>query len=75
MNLKPGDVIRHKAQPKLPIQIVTATIDPETNNLLVKGIYNNIWNAAQGIMTEFFIRPQHMKNWVKISGDDWKPII
>lgn len=59
--IQKGDLIRHKRIPETVIQVVTVTMDPETHNLLVKGIWLD-QNQPNG-NAECFIRPEDRKNW------------
>lgn len=73
--ISPGEVIKHKAFMDVAVQIIFALLDPETNNLEVRGIWINrgqsnsfIINSKQhpeGIPAEFIIKQKHLQNWLK----------
>lgn len=72
--IKQGDLIKHKASLDCAIQVITSTVDPRTQNILVKGVWINQGQVQTfpiatptypiGIPAEFFIRPGHLKNWL-----------
>ena len=87
-----GDVIKHKAAMDTAIQVMIFTRDPSTSNYIVRGVWINMGQTQSfpiateeypvGIPAEFFIKPEHLSNWLKctkpkskfVRKEDWKPI-
>jgi hypothetical protein len=83
--IKPYDVIKHKASMDVAIQVFFTSVDPETGNTLVDGIWLNqgyVETMPINCRAEFFIRPEHLKNWLKcmkpdailIRNEKWEPL-
>jgi len=91
--IKSGDVIKHKASMDVAIQVFYSTVDPETTNILINGVWINQGQVDTftirtkrfpiGVPAEFFIKPEHLKNWLKcrkpdaqlIRNEEWVPLV
>ena len=91
--IKSGDLIKHKDSLDVAIQVTYSTVDPETSNFLVKGIWINQGQVQSypittnqykaGVPAEFFIKPEHLENWLRcirpdsshVRNEEWKPLV
>ena len=83
--LNKGDVIKHKAAMDVAIQIFRFAQDPNTSNYHVQGWWINqgqTMKYSMGIPAEFYIKPEHLTNWLKCQKPDadkireekWEPL-
>lgn len=84
--VKQGDVIKHKAAMDVAIQVFRFKQDPNTSNYHVQGYWINqgqVMKYSMGIPAEFYIKPEHLPNWLKcakpesdkIRDEEWVPLV
>jgi len=83
--IRPDDVIKHKASMDVAIQVLYTSVDPTTGNTLVNGVWLNQGQTESFVLNygaEFFIRPEHLQNWLRcknpksrfIRNEEWEPL-
>lgn len=73
--IKQGDVIKHKATMDVAVKVFYTSVNPDTGYTLVYGTWINqgqVLTYPLNCSAEFFIKPEHLNNWLKCKNPDSK---